>query len=401
VSRIYFETFKLLARRVLRQMTPISVADETIVPISVVRGFFSSKVVVGQHTQFWEMRDRFRLLNELLSPRRSVFNKVARARAVTSEHGFTSDFLSDETITLPIFQATTQCLEHFMVNLLKQINDPVAVLFFLRFNIAHQQEMRRRNILKLEQHLTAVRAHLTERFKIIAANNLSAVTACDPAVIVTADRGPIAVAERFRDFAFAASILASEELADIVPPVLEPLSDAINGLLTRLADVVTVPSFLVNCYSLIVRGLSMVPRSAVFGFYEQNLNNATAQYLDGQLEGQLGDLVRAIKRAFAVLESSGPPTNANGIGENDLREIAIDFRDRYRQKVKEIVESHHGLFESPEIEKEIVTKLAKRVTLYSAKFIRLCNDVLKPLPAWYSGLLSAGQPVSDIQPLCS
>jgi hypothetical protein len=96
------------------------------------------------------------------------------------------------------------------------------------------------------------------------------------------------------------------------------------------------------------------------------LKKATAQDLDGQLEGQLGDLVRVIERAFAVLESFDPPTNVNGIGENDLREIAIDFRDGHRQKVKAIVESQCGLFESPEIEREIVTKLAKRLTLYWA-----------------------------------
>jgi hypothetical protein len=71
-----------------------------------------------------------------------------------------------------------------MVNLLKQINDPMAVLFFLRFNIAHQQEMQCHNILKLEQHRTAMCAHLTEWFKILAAVNLSAVPSCDPAVIV-------------------------------------------------------------------------------------------------------------------------------------------------------------------------------------------------------------------------
>jgi hypothetical protein len=396
MSRIYLENFKLLARRVLRQMVPISTADETLVPISVVRGFFSTKVVVGGRTPFWEMRDRFRFLNEMLSPPQPYsddqypIESLVRALyqilidAVTAEDSFASDFMSDDAISLHIFHATTQYLEQFMLTLLKQVTDPIAVLFFLRFNFAHQEEMGRRNVLKLEQHLTAVRLHLTERFKALAASNLSAVTSCNPAVLVGGEQGPRGFVERFRDFAFSASFLLSADVADVVTPALGPLSDAVNALIVRLAAVISVQSFLVNAYSMIVRGLAVGPRSDVLAFYENQLNVATAQYLDGQIESQLPELVRVIRGAFAVLDSSDPPTNTGGLAEAELRDIGIDFRDRHRQKVKAIVESQHGLFDTPEAEKEVLTKLAKRLTLYWAKFIQLCKVVLRPQPQWYS-----------------
>jgi hypothetical protein len=239
-----------------------------------------------------------------------------------------------------------------------------------------------------------------ERFKALAAANVSAVRECDHAVLIANAKGAAAVAYRFKDFAVSASVLLCDELTDLVNPELRNVSEAVNDLLMRIAGGLSVPVFLVNCYSAIVHGLAQ--DSVLFRFYEERLNDATNQFIDHQLGTQFVALLKTIAGAFQVLESSDPPTSTSGITEADLRDIAVDFRDKHRPKIKAITEALRGAFESAETEREVITKLAKRLTLYWAKFMQLCGVVFagRP-PAWHSSLLTPGQLVGNIQSLTS
>jgi hypothetical protein len=326
---------------------------------------------------------------------------------VTAEHSFASEFFEDDTVTVALFHRTAKFLEQFLDDLLIKITDPVCVILLLRFAYAHKAEMERRRVFKIDQHLSAVKQKLSDRFRAICQTNQAAIDTADPRMFVeneaTAHHAN-AMTRRFSEFATSLSVLMIDEISDLMTPELHMVAATVIDLLERTSrelpgnDVSVI--FLINNYYLILSTLSTINGCVLLELFEQKLTDCTAHYIDLELNNSFKKLVDTVRRAFTKLETREEP-HAIGIGEAELKEIALEFKNSHMEKMKLISDAQMMRFGDFMNGRRILSLIAKRLVLYWTKFEQLCRSVTKngPIPQWFVNLISIQQLVCNIRPL--
>ena len=407
MSRIYLANFKLLGRRVLQQMMPISVADETLNPICVQKGFFSSSKAIGPATPFFAIRDRMKLVAESLSPPQSFGDEQYPVEsllrslgqilidAFTAEHNFCSEFFGLD-MAISVFTQTIGFMESFMSNLLTKITDPTCVVVLLRFNTAQKEEMERRRIGNLDSYFTKLNEQMVDRFKLLCKNNVKAVNACEINLFVAADKAGCAsaLAVRYEQLAASMAKLRIPALGDLIDQEMMAIQEAVHSVLQKISQGFTGPAgpfvFLVKDYYSIVAALSdeKVPETAALAFWQHALEEATNKYVDLELESVFADLVRVVSKA--------PSANP---AEAELKDISLDFKEKHVAKLHQIMNDLKVNF-GPFVGKQIFELIAKRLFIVWTQFEKLCESVVKggKSQPWFSNLLSIKQQlVSNIR----
>lgn len=419
VSKVYFEMFRNLSKRLQNQMAQISMSPETIVPVQPQRSsMFKSKRPTRESTLFFSIGDRQKLLNDVLAPpqvftldsypvealMRSLYQTLIDT--VTSEHVFSSEFFDDGNISGEIFSPTTTDLEQFLDKLLAKITDPICIVLLYRFAIAHKNEMDRRKIFKLDEHFVSIMGKLRSRFSSIVSTNQNAIEQCDPKIFLeneaTAHHAN-AMTKRFSEFANSLSQLMIEDIADMITTELHMISAAVIDLIERTSrefknnELAVV--FQINNYYLILTTLQNVNGCPLIDLFQQKLSDCTSYFVELEIKLNFPKLVETVRRAFTKLETREEPLNT-GIGESELKEIAMDFKSTHIDKMKQIAESQMLKFGDFQNGKMILQIIAKRLVLYWAKFDQLCRFVMKGAsPGWFSNLISSQQLVFDIKPM--
>jgi hypothetical protein len=414
VSRIFLDQYRSATNRIAKQMAQISMAPETIVPVRSSR-----KNRPGESTLFFSLGERAKLVAEILAPPQDFpgdsYPLEALLRAlyqtliddVTSEHSFVSEFFEDDNVSIGIFAPTTKFLEQYLEELLARITDPVCVILLLRFAYAQKAEMERRRIFKIDQHLTAVQHKLVDRFRAIIAINQAALEAADGRRFLESEataHHANAMTRRFAEFSTSLSLLLVDELAELMTPELHMIAAAVIDLLEKTSRELPGPDiaavFLINNYYLVVASLRQLNGCVLTELFDQKLADCTAHYIDLELSKAFKRLVETVRRAFSKLETREEPHSV-GIGESELKEIALEFRASHVEKMKGIAEAQLLRFGDFVNGKRILGLLAKRLVLYWTKFEQLCKAVTKngPNPQWFASLISVQQLVCNIRPL--
>ncbi|KAK8889167.1 Vacuolar protein sorting-associated protein 52 [Tritrichomonas musculus] len=419
VSKIYLDMFKSMSKKLTNQMAQISMSPETIVPVQNQRSsVFKSKRQNRESTLFFSIGDRQKLLNDVLAPpqiftldsypvealMRSLYQSFIDI--ATSEHVFSSEFFYDENISGEIFSPTTTELEQFLDKLLAKITDPICIVLLYRFAIAHKNEMDRRKITKFDGHFRAVMAKLRSRFSAIVANNQNTIEQCDPKIFLeneaTAHHAN-AMTKRFSEFASSLSQLMNDETSDMITTELHMISAAVIDLIERTSrefknnELAVV--FQINNYYLILTTLQTVNGCPLIDLFQQKLSDCSSYFVELEIKINFPKLVETVRRAFTKLETREEPLNT-GIGESELKEIAMDFKNTHIDKMKQIADSQMLKFGDFQNGKMILQIIAKRLVLYWAKFDQLCRFVMKGAsPGWFSNLISSQQLVFDIKPM--
>lgn len=418
ISLIYLSDYKVRTKQLLKLMRHISMSNETIIPTSQ-RGFFKSRRIVGEATLFFSLGERQKLLNDMFAPPlvftedsypvetliRSLYQNLVDD--VTSEHVFASEFFSDENITTEIFIPTTKYLEGFMDDLLGKITDPICVILLLRFAYGYKGEMERRKVFKIDQHLSYLINKITERFHSIILMNLTAIENADPRMFhenSSTSHYANAMTRRFSEFSTSLSQLMNDDIYEMMTPQLHLISAAVIDLLERISKEFKTPElsdiFLINNYYLVFSTLQTVDDCVLLELFQQKLNDCTSHFIDLELKIHFKKLVDTVRQAFTKLESREDPIHI-AIGESELKEIAINFKENHVKKMKEISESQITKFDDFQNGQVILQLLSRRLIIYWSKFDQLCHSVVKngPTPSWFSNLISGQQIVCNIKPL--
>ena len=420
VSKTYLDMYRNATRRITKQMAQISMSPETIVPMTQKTGLFKSKrTIVGESTLFFSLGERAKLLNEMLAPPQQCMEDSYPVEVllrslyqcliddVTSEHAFAGEFFGDESVTGGIFAPATRYMEQFFDELLAKITDPVCVILLLRFAYAHKAEMEKRKVFNIDQHLTTVQHKLADRFRGIIEMNQQAIESADAKMFLEnkdTSYHANAMTRRFSEFATSMSLLMSDEVADIMTPQLHMIGAAVIDLLERTSREFKRPElavvFLINNYYLILSTLKTINGCVLLELFEQKLNDCTAHFVDLELHTNYKKLVETVRRAFTKLETREDPIQID-IGEAELKEIALDFKQTHVDKMKNIAESQIMKFDDFLNGREILKLVAKRLVLYWAKFDQLCRSAVKngPAPPWFANLISTQQLVCNIRPM--
>ncbi|KAK8893171.1 Vacuolar protein sorting-associated protein 52 [Tritrichomonas musculus] len=257
MSRIYLENFKVIAKMVYKRMNPISTMNEMIVPIVQKQSFFSTKQTISSSTLFFELgEDRHRLLHDILSPPQPFGDDVhypveALVRSlyqtlidtITAEISFSRDFFEDPNIGMPIFSATSRFMEGFINDLVNKINDPVAMVLFFRFSIAHKKEMDSRKISLLDAHFNSIQQKVTSRFKTLLYSNRNAVDNCSTDLFVGPAQNSAHLAnimtKRFAEFALSIAIINDNDTDDLTRQEVQMLSQSIIKMLEKIGKVLS------------------------------------------------------------------------------------------------------------------------------------------------------------------
>lgn len=452
VSRIYLEAFRNETKRIQSQMAQISMSTETLVPSFTPqsRSIFSrflgtsdesanssySNLLAKQSTLFFSLGDRLKLLDDILAPPqiftldsypveallRSLYQTLIDS--VTSEHTFASEFFLDDNIATDIFNPTTNELEIFVDRLLQRINDPVCVALLLRFAVAHKAEMEHRRVFKIDQHLLAVQKRLSDRFIQIADVNKQALKNADPRQFVdkkvssanltdsSTSHHANSMTKRFAEFAVSIILLNSPEIEDLVINQLNEISVDVVELLEKISrefgsqemryvlminNLYLISSTIQQRAQIQVQNIDSKP-FLVSEFFRIKLADYTAYFVDLVIQINFPDLVDTVRRAFSQIESKDPPIQS-GFTENQLKGIAIDFKETHIKKMMAISESMMLKFGNFLNGKMILQLIAKRIVLYWVKFDQLCHFLIKGSPAWFANLISTQQLALDIKPM--
>ena len=416
ISKLYLDSYKYSCKNVLKKMAQISMSPETIIP-QQTRSLFKKRVTMGESTLFFSLGDRQKLLNDVCAPPqifgdgsypvesllRSVYQKLIDN--VTSEHAFASYFFDDDNISTNIFAPTTKYLEQFFDDLLIKITDPICVILLLRINIEQKKEMQTRRCFKINPHLTEIANKLTNRFHQIVNNNITAIENADPQMFLEKEETAHlsnAMTKRFAEFATSLSLLQNDDVAEVMVPDMHGISASVIDLLERTSrefktqELSTI--FLLNNYCLILATLKSIPSCSLIELFQQKYNDCAEHFVDLQLQSNFKSLFETIRRSFTKLESA-EPIHTN-IGEKELKEIALDFKDSVVPKFKKISECLLMKFGDFGSAGEILMTIAKRVVLYWAKFEQLCKFTIKgQQPPWLQSLVSHQLLVLWIQPI--
>lgn len=256
ISRIYLENFKIIAKMVYKRMNPISTMNEMIVPIIQKQSFFSSKQTLSSSTLFFELgENRHRLLHDILSPPqpfgddthypvealvRSLYQILIDT--ITSETTFSKEFFEDPNIGMPIFSPTSRFMDTFITDLVNKINDPVTMVLFYRFSVAHKKEMNLRKITLLDAHFNAIQQKVTSRFKALLSSNRAAIDNCSTDIFVSPTQTSAHLAnimtKRFSEFALSIAIVNDDNTDDLTRQEVQMLSQSIIKILEKIGKAI-------------------------------------------------------------------------------------------------------------------------------------------------------------------
>ena len=257
ISRIYLENFKIICKMVYKRMNPISTMNEMIVPIIQKQSFFSTKQTLSSSTLFFELgENRHRLLHDILSPPQPFGDDMhypveALVRSlyqilidtITAEISFSKEFFEDPNIGMPIFSSTFRFMENFISDLINKINDPVAMVLFYRFSIAHKKEMNARKISLLDAHFNTIQQKVTSRFKSLLYSNRTAIDNCSTDIFVgptqTSAHLANVMTKRFAEFALSIAITNDDNTDDLTRQEIQMLSQSIIKMLEKIGKVLS------------------------------------------------------------------------------------------------------------------------------------------------------------------
>jgi hypothetical protein len=139
-----------------------------------------------------------------------------------------------------------------------------------------------------------------------------------------------AMTRRFSEFATSFSILMTKEISDLMTPEMRMVAATVINLLEQTSrelpgnDISVI--FFINNYYLIILTLSTLNGCVLVELFKQKLTDCTAHYIDLEL-------VNTVRREFTKLETREEP-HAIGIGEVELKEIALEFKTNHMEKMK-------------------------------------------------------------------
>lgn len=488
MSRIYLENFKMIGRMVYKRMNPISTSNEILVPIIQKQSFFSRKTSITDSTAFFELGEtRHRLIHDILSPPQSFgdvhYPVEALVRSmyqtlidtITMETTFANNFFEDANIGMSIFSATSRFMESFISELFGKINDPISLLLFYRFAIAHHKEMNNRKISLLDAHFNSIQQKIESRFKSLMTINRNAIENCDISIFLgsnsTSPHLANTLTKRFAQFALSLALITNEETDDLTRQDTQMLSQSTIKLLEKIGKQLSSNSnsneieliFLINNYFHIVSTLreslaisdssksqltipvspgrsipqkqsrivqppkpvmsrsmsniekmdssgnplqTMHSKSDVFidsnlniilPIFEQYLNDTSLNYIENLLKAHFTSLVNIVHDAFEKVDNDKPRKVTFNLSE--LEEIANDFKSKYNQRLKNIIDSQLPNFGDYLNGKEIMKQIAKRLVVYWAKFHQLATIILAngKMPQWMSTIPTVPILVNEVQ----
>lgn len=418
MSRIYLENFKMLANRLKRQMAPISVSKENLVPIQTTGFFFyQTKRVIGEGSNFFSLGERAKLLNEMLSPPqpfgdgiypfetffRSLYQTLIDT--VTMEHKFSSEFFESEAVSSHVFHDTIKFLENFFDDLFGRINDPICIVLVLRFVLVYTNEMKRRKIDKLNLHLQGMTQKLTLRLSTIIGENVKAVQTVDPKLFIENTESAhlaLAMTRRFSEFAKSMIQLLDESIAQIVKPELDKVSQSVNDCLIKTSKLMVSEDlnyvFLLNNYSLILDTISLISTDGpIRNYYDAKYSEILQTYLNFVIKQQFPDLMDAVLRAYSSYNNRTERPIAIDITDKQMHDIAFGFRDTHSQKTRASIERQRLKFGDFDNGSAIARQIAERIAFVWGRFELLVKENSKDrvMPQWWSQMPTAAQLASE------
>ena len=426
LSRFYLEIFRNLARNVTQKMARISTQDETLVPVSQSRSFFSRRRTVGESTLFFSLGERYKLLQNALQPPqqfgegsypveallRSLYMRLVDC--VADENNFSTTFWNDDSICTLIFSQTTKFLEQFLDELLPQITDPVCIVVLLNFHAIHSSELDKRRCFRIDQHMSNVHRKLCARFRQIIARNITALENCDLSILTDtsgsngtgqASHHTNALTRRFAEFAASMTKLLTKDNIEIVAPELHNISSSVIDLFDRSSKQFKNPEtpdiFLINNYFLIISTLRTMDGSILLDLFQRKLNESINHYVEIVLLIHFNELATVVRKAFTNIETREEPITID-FKEDELKKVADSFSSRHVQEMKLISDSQIMKFCDFTNGRDILRQIAKRLVLYWTKFDQLVKYVLYKQgkrPQWVTMMLSAEQLVAQIRPM--
>lgn len=424
VSRIYLENFKQLVYRLLKNMSSISIEQETIVPQQQKSFlFFRTKTSTNDSTPFFSLGERSKLLNEISAPPqqfkdekyplealwRSLYQILIDA--VTNEHIFASQFFLDDNIAASIFSPTTKYLEQVMDDLFQRINEPVCISILLRFSMSFKNEMNHRKVFKIDQHLSSIITKLQNRFKAIIQNNINSIESCSPQTLIenkeTAHHAT-APTRRFADFASSLSHVLNDSIQSIIQPELSKVSNSMINLIERTSKLFLDPKnfnelsivFRINNYFLILQTLphsSTASESPLVNEYGHLLAAAQDLFIDTEIHIYFPEIFEAVTKAFPDINSMDGPI-CKDFNIDSLISTANKFKENHVSEMKKIGDNQIEKFGNFQNGSDILCNLAKRLALFWTKYERLCRDIMKGDPK-INTFLTVQQFVTDIRPI--
>ncbi|EAY07627.1 hypothetical protein TVAG_429910 [Trichomonas vaginalis G3] len=414
ISRYYQEMFYNLWKGVLRKMSQAPLQSDTLAPQQQYFSFFSRRKNTGENTSFFSLGDRQKVLNNLLLPSADIpegsFSLeflmqnfyMKYINKVTEEHDFIAAFWADNVMAFSIFSPISKQIEMSMEQLLLKINDPVCVSILLRIISAHRQELNRRRVNCIDQHLNSIEMSLLMRFRLIIQNNISALESTDLSAVIETGHFANAFARRFSEFASSISKLITPANEDNLVPYLDDTAATFCQLFERASKKLPVEksdAFLINNFIVVANVLRQNGRTTLTQLFDAKHDDACARFVEICIQNHFGDLVSTVKSAYPNIENMNPPTKTN-FGPTVLMRIANDFKENHSAEMKTIADSMLTLFGDFTDGRNILRNIAKRTVLYWTKFEQLAKAIMEKDPnsmRWVNSMLSIQQLVLDIR----
>ncbi|EAY07005.1 Vps52 / Sac2 family protein [Trichomonas vaginalis G3] len=416
MSRIYLENFKMLTYRLKRQMSQSSVTRENISGLTTSGFFFmQTKKIIGEMTNFFCLGDRIKLLNEILSPPQpfgdgvypveSFFRSLYQTLidTVTMEYKFSLEFFENETVSAIIFSETYKYLETFFDDLFNKINDPICIILLLRFVISFSNEMQRRKIDKVNNHLQNLTNKLTNRFQRIISDNVNAIKSVDPNMLVENNASPhlaLAMTRRYSEFLKSMVQLLDESVQNLIMKAVDDTKTVFDKLLDDTSKKMSAedlkPAFLINNYFLIIDTISTASNdNPILSFFHKRYDEVHQVYLDLVIKQQFPEISGVLSRSYSTFDNAKEEPIMIDISIDELKEIATQFTKTHSQKTKMIFEHQRLNFGDFDNGNDITKRIAMRIVFLWGRFKALVvkknqleNDA--PIP-WLEQMVTPAQ----------
>ena len=338
-------------------MNPLAKARETIAPV-VQKGLFSTKLLSTEPTNFFAITERRKILNEILSPPQPFGNELHPVEslfrslyqtlidAVFAENTFTSNFFQNNELTNSIFRLTFKFIESFMDNLIEKITDPVCIVFLLEIIFSQKKIISKSQILCLDKNSMFLKNKLINRYKTILITNNDSIKYCNLNYFIN----PYKITSfilRFGDLSQSLSFFQDLEVQQIIVSELSILSNSIIEILNKISKTFLEEEkriiFLINNYYHVVLLLSgFEEKSSLYPIYAKILKEAIENYILFKIKFNFSRLYETVISAYSSLDSSEP--NEINISTNEIKEIAIDFKEKYFKILKDVDNYHQTIF---------------------------------------------------------
>jgi hypothetical protein len=319
----------------------------------------------------------------------------------TAEHVFATEFFGSSELAHGVFAGATRLLEAFMSDLLSRVNDPVCCALVLRVSSWQCSVLQGRGVTSLDAHFAWLKRVSGARLDAVINACQAACQAAPFSHLAVAGYHATGMTKRVSELLGSLIVLCSDDVSDVLVPQIHAVAACTIDLLDRIAkefrDPVTSDVFLINNYNLIASALRAFARTNLSELFDQKLADATAHFIDLQLQQTFPKLAQIVRKAFVRIESRDPPL-AIGATEGELKAIASEFKTTHEAAVRALRDGLFVQFGDFTNAREILRSIAKRLVLYWSKFELVARGVARGAP-WLAVLISSQQLVANIRPL--